>query len=508
MTEGVRTEQAVAEAFAHAAHPGDAYASALRIIAEQLGWHFAAAWEPSAADPYVLRCVALWSSPGAETDAFERATRSIALGPGEGLPGRVWQSGEALWVADVALHNSLPRRAAAAEAGLHAAACFPLRSERGVVGVAEFLGPVPLAPDNDLLTTLEILGAQLGQLVERRRAEESGHAAEQRHRAALDAALDCFVTMDEQGRVVEFNPAAERTFGYRTEDVLGREMGELIVPPHLREQHREGLRRYLAGGAPRVLDQRIEVEAMRADGSRIPVELAITRIDVPGPAMFTAYLRDITERRLAEAELRASRARVVEAGDAARRQIERDLHDGAQQQLVAVAVSLRIARSRLEKGDPDAALELVDEASSDLSEAISELRELARGIHPAVLTEGGLEPALRGLVRRSAVPAQLVAVPPGRFPEGVEAAIYFTVAEGLTNAARHAQAELVEIEVTHRDGVLRVEVRDDGIGGAGSSAGTGLRGLVDRLEVLSGSLVVSSPSGEGTTILAEVPCAS
>ena len=115
--------------------------------------------------------------------------------------------------------------------------------------------------------------------------------------------------MDHRGCVVEFNPAAERTFGYRSEDAIGREMAELIVPPDLRESHRRGLARYLSGGSPRVLDQRFEIEAVRADGTRFPVELAITRIDVPGPPLFTGYLRDITERRRAETELRESRAR-------------------------------------------------------------------------------------------------------------------------------------------------------------------------------------------------------
>src|SRR5215203_2516232 len=219
---------------------------------------------------------------------------------------------------------------------------------------------------------------------------------------------------------------AERTFGYSSDAAVGREMAELIVPPDLRESHRHGLARLLAGGEPRVLDRRFEIDAVRSDGTRFPVELAITRIDVPGPPMFTGYLRDITQRRWAEDELRASRARVVEAGGAARRRVERDPHDGAQQQLVSVAISLRAARDRI-KDDPETAGGLLDEAIADLTQGIAELRELARGIHPAVLVEGGLEPALRGLVRRSAVPARLVVAPAERFAEAVEAAAYFVV---------------------------------------------------------------------------------
>jgi len=339
-------------------------------------------------------------------------------------------------------------------------------------------------------------------------AELGWRAAQARHRAMLEAALDCIVTMDHDGRVVEFNPAAEAAFGYRSEEAVGREMAELIVPPDLRERHRAGLARYLADGHPRMLDQRIEVEAMRRDGSMMPVELTITRIEVPGPPIFTAYIRDITERHRAETELRASRARVVEAGYEARRRIERDLHDGAQQQLVAVTMTLRMVRTRIEQGNAAGALEMLEEASGDLSDAISELRELARGIHPAVLTEGGLEPALRGLVQRSAVPALLTDAPQERFAPTAEAAIYYAVAEALTNVARHARAQSVEVQVAVTDGRLWAEVRDDGVGGASEGSGTGLRGLSDRLAVLDGGLTVDSPPGAGTKVRVEVPCGS
>jgi PAS domain S-box-containing protein len=507
MAVRMRMEQAVARAVAGATDAGDAYTRALCAIAEGVESPFAAAWEPDDVDPDLLRCVAIWVADEEGPRAFAEVTRATALRRGDGLPGRVWQSGRAMWITDAATDDRLPRRSAAAAAGMHAAVGLPVRSERGLVGVVEVFGASPREPDAELVAALEIVGVQLGQLVERRRAEDSRHASEQRYRATLQAALDCVVTMDHRGRVVEFNPAAERTFGYTSAAAVGREMAALIVPPDLRERHRRGLARLLAGGEPRVLDRRFEIEAMRHDGTRFPVELAITRIDVPGTPVFTGYLRDITERRWAEAELRASRARIVEAGDAARRRIERDLHDGAQQQLVSVAISLRAARAQIDEG-PVAARELLDEAIADLAQGLAELRELARGIHPAVLKEGGLGPALRGLVRRSPVPARLASVPPERLPEAVEVAAYFVVAEALTNVARHAaSATLVEIDVARRDGRLVVDVRDDAGGGA-DPAGGGLRGLADRIAALDGSLEVLSPPGGGTTIHAEVPCAS
>jgi PAS domain S-box-containing protein len=315
------------------------------------------------------------------------------------------------------------------------------------------------------------------------------------------------VTMDHEGLVLEFNPAAERTFGYPAGDAVGREMAALIIPAELRELHRRGLRRYLSGQPATLLDRRIEIDAVRSDGVRFPVELTITHIDVSGPPVFTGQMRDISDRRRAEADLKASRARVVESADVARRRIERDLHDGAQQQLVSLALTLRMLRTHLQREDVDGARTLLEEADADLARAIAELRELAHGIHPALLTEGGLGPALRMLVGRSPVPARVAAVPSRRFPATVEAATYFVVAEALTNAVRHAQAGLVEVEAVHADGHLSVRVRDDGAGGA-DPEGSGLRGLADRVAAQGGALTVISEPGAGTTLLAEIPCVS
>jgi signal transduction histidine kinase len=203
-------------------------------------------------------------------------------------------------------------------------------------------------------------------------------------------------------------------------------------------------------------------------------------------------------------ELRASRARIVESADAARRRIERDLHDGAQQQLVAVSLTLGMARSRVER-DPRAAAELLDGAAADLEAAIRDLRELARGIHPAVLSDRGLGPALEALASRIPLPVELAALPDGRLPEPIEAAAYFVVAEAITNVARYADATHAEVEVSRDGDRVVVRVADDGVGGADPSAGSGLRGLADRVAALDGRLEVSSPPGGGTTVRAVLP---
>jgi PAS domain S-box-containing protein len=201
----------------------------------------------------------------------------------------------------------------------------------------------------------------------------------------------------------------------------------------------------------------------------------------------------------ARAQLAASRARIVQAGDAERRRLERNLHDGAQQRLVSLSLTLRLAAKR--HGDDPMLLGAVEE----LSHALEELRELARGIHPAILTEYGLEPALRALADRSPLPVELDVELEDRLPQPVEAAAYYVAAEALTNVAKHAQATAVNVRVSRDDGRAVIEVADDGRGGADAS-GSGLRGLADRVEALAGRLAVTSTAGAGTTLRAEMPC--
>jgi signal transduction histidine kinase len=201
-------------------------------------------------------------------------------------------------------------------------------------------------------------------------------------------------------------------------------------------------------------------------------------------------------------ELRASRARLVEAGDAERRRLERDLHDGAQARLVALALLLGRARSRA-AADPDLQ-DLLARAADELQTSLTELRELARGIHPAVLTDRGLEPALRSLADRATVPVS-VDVAAGRLPGAVEGAAYFVASEALQNVAKYAHATRASVTVRRAGGRVIVDVADDGIGGADASRGSGLRGLVDRVAVLDGTISVESPAGRGTRLRAEIP---
>jgi PAS domain S-box-containing protein len=206
----------------------------------------------------------------------------------------------------------------------------------------------------------------------------------------------------------------------------------------------------------------------------------------------------------ARADLSASRARLVKAGDEQRRKLERNLHDGAQQRLVSLALTIRLARRQLESGPPDAAATSLERAAKELDLALEELRELARGLHPAALTEQGLGPALANVAQRLPFEVEVNA-PSQRLPENIEATAYYIAAEALTNVAKHAQATKAKVELTLSDDVLKFEITDDGRGGADPSGGSGILGLRDRAEAVGGTLFVISPPGKGTLVTAQLP---
>lgn len=326
--------------------------------------------------------------------------------------------------------------------------------------------------------------------------------------------MDAIVLIDAAGTVLHWNPAAQSLFGYSPEETLGAELAALIIPEELRDAHRNALAR-AARGPGRALGRRMEVRGNRADGSSFPVELTISRLDHLGTAYFVGYLRDITDRVGLMAELRASRTRLITASDQARRRVERDLHDGAQQQLVALAMTLASMRSAL-PADVPGALTLAERAGDEVTAAIRGLREIAHGLHPSVLTDRGLRAAVAELVRRSGIPVTVDAVPDTQLADEVQIALYYFVSEALTNAAKHGAASARITSHTTTQHVLGgpsrrllvLTVTDDGPGGADLGAGSGLRGLRDRLGAVDGELDIYSAAGAGTTLTARVATGS
>jgi PAS domain S-box-containing protein len=667
----LRTEHAVARVLASASDEDNAYPRLLAAIGGALGWDFGALWTPTDAEGSFLRCEHTWEGAFTAVATFAATSRAVMLAPGQGMPGEVWRTGRPAWIADADAHpRPLPRAQAAARAGLRSAFAFPIRRAGKVLGVMEFFAAARVAPDDELLATMSSLGSQIGQFVERCRAERGVHESEARKAAILNAAFDCIITMDGSGHIVEVNAATESTFGYSADEMVGQELAAIMIPPGLRDDHRRGLQRYMETGASRIVGHPVELIAMRADGTQFPVELAVTRPDLPGPPLFCGYLRDVTERRRAEhalqgmaeeqaalrrvatavaaevkperlfglvaeevgraldarignilryngdgtalvmglwsedadtipvgttlvldgdtvasriwrtgrparydnldgmrgslaetlrargiraavgapvsfggtlwgavvisshdapfppesefriadfadlaaqaianaqarEDLAASRMRIVEASDAERRRLERNLHDGAQQRLVATSLTVRLAARRVVR-DP-ALRAMLDGAGDELGRALEELRELARGLHPAVLSDHGLRAAIEAIADVAPLPVAVDVPIDERLPETVEAAAYFVVCEALTNVAKYAQASEARVRVGRSDAGAHVEVVDDGVGGADERGGSGRRGLADRVEALGGRLVVSSPAGAGTAVRAELP---
>ena len=317
-------------------------------------------------------------------------------------------------------------------------------------------------------------------------------ARAERYRAVLQAMPDLMFRIARDGTYRGFNAPNQRDL-FST-DVVGRNVRERL-PRELAERVLAAGEAAVDRGTPQMIEYELDFEG--------EIRNYEGRFAPSGEDEFLMIVREITERKRQQVELEASRARIVAAGDEERRKLERNLHDGAQQRLVSLSLSLRLAQGRI-KHDPEGAEALLEGSREELTQALEELRELARGIHPAVLTDRGLDAALEALAARTPLPVEIRSAP-DRLPPQVEAAAYYVVSEALANVAKYAQASAVEVTVERMNGVAVVEVADDGVGGADPVRGSGLRGLADRVASLSGKLDVESPPGSGTRVRAEIP---
>jgi len=317
---------------------------------------------------------------------------------------------------------------------------------------------------------------------------------EARHRALVDALPDLVLRLRADGTYLEVAGDVTK-LANPPETVVGSTVQELL-PADVAAALMEALHRALAEQALATVTYRLRTHL----GEERDFEV---RLAPAGADEVVAVVRDVTEHRQALRDLRESRARLVAAGDAASRRIERNLHDGAQQRLVSVSLHLNLIRRRLQSA-PEAVPALLDTAQAELAQALEEIRELVRGLHPRVLRDHGLAAAVRTLAERALVPVELAALPEERLRPAVEAAAYYVVAEALANAGKHARASHVAVRVEREGDWLAVEVADDGVGGA-DPEGAGLRGLSDRVAALGGRLAISSVPGAGTALRAELP---
>ena len=339
--------------------------------------------------------------------------------------------------------------------------------------------------------------------------------------AILDASLDCLITIDHGGRVLEFNRAAQETFGYDREEAIGRELAALIVPPDLRQRHRIGLRRRMYADEGQVLDRRIELTGMRKGGSVFPVELAVTRVPGTDPPVFAGYIRDITERKRNEERARAQSEEIAKLAEArgelvaqlllaeerTRRGIAQALHDDALQRLLS-------AHQDLIEAAPGRAG--VTRAHKALEGTIDRLRDAVVALHPVTLQQGDLETALTAITRQHAARGRLRhTVSVGQDAAGHQDDLVLSLArELLANVARHAQASRCSVSVAREGGQLTLEVADDGRGippgrqdEALREGHIGLASAIQRVQAMGGEAEVSSEPGSGTVVRARIPIA-
>jgi PAS domain S-box-containing protein len=310
-----RLQYATVRVLDRAASVAEARPMILQTICEILDWDMGAVWDVNGNDG-VLECVEVWHAPHIDIAEFEDAMSQTAYEPGEGLAGEVWESGEPKWIASLSADAHTVGARIAVNHGMGSAFGVPIKVQGMVRHVFEFFSPKISLPDPELLQTLGVVANQLGHLIERKTAEEALRASEVRKAAILQSALDCIISFDLDGKIVEFNPAAERVFGIRQQDALGRDVVEIIIPEMLRESHRRGIALYTAtigsGGA----GHRVELTAMHSSGREFPIEAAVSRINIDGHPMFTAFLRDISERKEAERITSELAAVVANSNDA------------------------------------------------------------------------------------------------------------------------------------------------------------------------------------------------
>jgi PAS domain S-box-containing protein len=322
---------------------------------------------------------------------------------------------------------------------------------------------------------------------------------------AVTAVADALYVVDAAGRITFLNPAALKILGYADEDeLLGRASHETIH--YLRPDGSPFPAAECPLLRPRLTGETVHLDLdwfVRKDTTHVAVSYSSAPVDLTDGRGAVVAFRDISDR-LRLRELEASRARIAQAADEARRRIERDLHDGAQQQFVAVAMRLENAR-RLLSAAPDEAARLLQAAHADLREAIAELQRLAHGIHPAELLERGLTSALRTLARRAVTPVDVQTAGIGRLPPAVETTAYYIAAEATANAVKHAHAHQIEITLAATPQTLQLTITDDGVGGAALGKGTGLQGLADRADALGGHITLLSPAGGPTVLTADLP---
>ena len=487
----------------------------LRSICESAGWEVGALWEVDE-DAQVLRCVET-SRLSVGAPEFEKLTRASVFEPGTGLPGRVWQSGEAHWITDLTGDSNFPRIAAAVEDGLRSAYAFPSVAGDRVTGVLEFFSHELREPDEEMIKRISAAGNHIGQLIERKRAEEALRDSEVHFRSVAESASDAIITIDEKSSIIAVNPAAQKIFGYSPAELTGAPL-TMLMPEYIRHLHRSGIDRYITTNHKHISWLAVELPGLHKSGHELPLEISFCEWTRKGTRYFTGIIRDVSERRQAQEALRRTREERLRELERVRTRIAADLHDDIGSSLTKIVILSDVAQqSASENGAAKESLDAISEISNELVESMS---DIVWAINPKKDQLSELSHRMRRFASDMFTARNIRFQFRTQFDEdlqlgaNVRREVFLIFKESVNNVVKHSRCTQAAAQFSIEDGRLVLQVKDNGRGfeSAGTSgghvaSGNGLPSMHQRAKDLGGEFSVMSAQGEGTTVWLSVPLA-
>ena len=496
----------------------DSIKATLEAVCDLTGWSVGHSYLIDLTDGGKFLSSTQWVLKRPDLQSFKKATEETELRITEGLPGMIFAAGKAVWLSDLTDPASFRRGKSAKAAGLAFAFGLPVRVGPAIVAILEFFSDSPVRRDADLENLMVQVSTILGRAFERKEADDILLQSEERHRVLAETASDAIVTIDEKGEIVYANPSTARVFGHAPRELLGRNV-TILMPGSLQNRHSHAFKRHVETGERHMSWDRVELTAEHQSGRLFPIDLSLAESNLGGKKFFTGIIRDVTERKDAEAALHKLSGRLLRLQDEERRKIARELHDSVGQLLAAISMNIGVIQSQSRNLDSRGA-KAIGENAHLVQQVSDEIRTLSHLLHPPLLEIAGLDSALRwyvdGFSERSKIKVDLeIPADLQRLSQETELAIFRIVQECLTNIHRHSNAERAAICLRKDGRHLTVEIQDYGTGIsdekqrqlAGSGGGVGFAGMRERLRELGGTLEIESDE-KGTLIRASFPAES
>jgi PAS domain S-box-containing protein len=491
----------------------------LKAICESAEWEVGALWEVDEA-ARVIRCVETSHLTGGAPQ-FESLTRQSVFKPGIGLPGRVWQSAEPHWVTDLTTDKNFPRIASAVQEGLRSAYGFPSLLGDRVIGVLEFFSHELREPDEEMIKWISAVGNHIGQLIERKRAEEALRDSEVHLRSVSESASDAIITVDARSTIISINPAAQTIFGYEVADMIGAPL-TMLMPEYIRHVHRAGIDRYLRTNQKHISWRAVELPGLHKSGYEIPLEISFCEWTKKGTQFFTGIVRDVSERKMAEEALRKTREERLRELEKVRTRIAADLHDDIGSSLTKIVILSDVAQQKASENRTDMSdsLDAISEISNELVEAMS---DIVWAINPKKDHLSELSHRMRRFASDIFTARNIRfhfhaphAEDNTQLGANVRREVFLIFKESVNNVVRHSKCTEADAKFYTQNGSLMLEVNDNGRGfdakllddpalSQPCRGGNGLSSMRQRAAELGAELRIISTEGQGTRVWLNVP---